>query len=485
MVLPRCQKCSLVSGDIVQDERQTRERTAARLRLVTTSHFHSQSSTTPQSPFVQPWLQLHTMTATLLPRRKVNQPGLEWVEDVFSIEPCWTEEPSIETITRLTRDNLKLSEAEQVTVKAFAEGAFNKLFSIDCAKGRFIFRVSLPVAPVVKTSSEVATLAFIREKTDIPVPHVIAHDADLSNELGFEWMLMERVDARPLHEVWHGMSWMKKGLLVKQIAEHVAQLFNIELSGIGSLGPADKFAANADGQSTHTVGEIVQPAFFKGDNIALDIARGPFRSTHEYLTARLQLLEHFASKLDQEDEDDLEHYSDIQAVLSSLRIVVPRLFPDNSSSTAEPTILCNRDISTSNILVNPQGDLISIVDWECVATLPPYFAVQLPQFLKGPSRTTPPAFTSDTASEVHKTELELYETTCLRKFFLEEMARICPAWLRVFETEKVRADVLVALDKCENDMTVKWVRAWLDAVVEGREPRVSLTDACRNPLGAA
>jgi hypothetical protein len=77
---------------------------------------------------------------------------------------------------------------------------------------------SLPVAPGVKTKSEFATLAFVHEKTNILVPLVIAYDADLTNELGFECMLMERIDARPLHEMWHEIFWLKKGLLVMQTA---------------------------------------------------------------------------------------------------------------------------------------------------------------------------------------------------------------------------------------------------------------------------
>jgi hypothetical protein len=64
------------------------------------------------------------------------------------------------------------------------------------------------------------------------------------------------------------------------------------------------------------------------------------------------------------------------------------------------------------------------------------------------------------------------------------MARICPAWSNVFNTQRVRHDILVALDKCENDMTVKWAKIWLQPVIKGREPRVSLTDACRNPRRA-
>jgi hypothetical protein len=141
--------------------------------------------------------------------------------------------------------------------------------------------------------------------------------------------------------------------------------------------------------------------------------------------------------------------------------------------------------STSNILVDPAtGDLVSIVDWECVTTLPEFAAFQIPQFLKGPTHDGPLAYRENTESEVYKTEIKYYENTCLRKFFLEEMARICPAWSNVFNTQRVRHDILIALDKCENDMTVEWAKSWLQPVIEGREPRVSLTDACRNPKRA-
>jgi hypothetical protein len=50
----------------------------------------------------------------------------------------------------------------------------------------------------------------------------------------------------------------------------------------------------------------------------MGIKRGPFGGSEGYLAARLQLLEHFAAKLDLEGEDDLEHYEDIQAVLSGV-----------------------------------------------------------------------------------------------------------------------------------------------------------------------
>ncbi|KAF1943242.1 hypothetical protein EJ02DRAFT_443490 [Clathrospora elynae] len=358
------------------------------------------------------------MASSSLPIRSVEQPGLEWVEkELLTMEPCWTKEPDIAIVKKLALDHLGLSLGEDFSTK-----------------------------------SEVATLAFVRKKTSIPVPQVIAHDADLKNELGFEWMLMER----------HEVSWLKKSLLVQQIAEYTAQLFRIEFSGIGSLYFEGYNNDNND-NNEYTAGETIQPPFFKSTNITLDIPCGPFPSSQAYLTARLQITEHFASKLDLEDEDDAERYADIQPVLSSLRTVIPCLFPNTSPE---------------HML---RGDLVSIVDWECVTTAPPWQAVQLPQFLKGPTYD-PPDWPVNPASEVYRHDLERYEVTCLRRFFFEEMARVELRWVEVFEQEKVRADVLVALDKCENGMTVKWARGWLEAVAEGRQPRVSLTDACRNPL---
>jgi hypothetical protein len=159
-----------------------------------------------------PWQPLVTMDSPPIILRAVRQPGLEWEINIFSMAPCWTEEPSIDIISKLARKHLDLdlSRDDECSVEAFAEGAFNKLFTVDCSKGCFIFRASLPVAPHVKTKSELPTLAFVRERTDISVPLAMAYDADLANELDFEWMLMQFIDARPLHEVWYEMSWLKK-----------------------------------------------------------------------------------------------------------------------------------------------------------------------------------------------------------------------------------------------------------------------------------
>ena len=55
-------------------------------------------------------------------------------------------------------------------------------------------RVSLPVEPFFKTESEAATLSYIRTHTSIPVPEVIEWDSSADNPLGFEWVLVDKVE---------------------------------------------------------------------------------------------------------------------------------------------------------------------------------------------------------------------------------------------------------------------------------------------------
>ncbi|KAK3375825.1 hypothetical protein B0T24DRAFT_509163, partial [Lasiosphaeria ovina] len=80
-------------------------------------------------------------------------------------------------------------------VDFLAQGTWNQVFLVvDKDRGdEFIFRVCLPVYPWFKTEAEVATIQFIRDNnTSIPAPRVLAFDSSAENELGYEWILMER-----------------------------------------------------------------------------------------------------------------------------------------------------------------------------------------------------------------------------------------------------------------------------------------------------
>jgi hypothetical protein len=64
--------------------------------------------------------------------------------------------------------------------------------------------------------------------------------------------------------------------------------------------------------------------------------------------------------------------------------------------------------------------------------------------------------------------MALYEKTRLREFFLEEMRRVEPRWVEMYEAEEVRRNLVVAMEYYENDMLVKWAKGWMEAVGERR-----------------
>lgn len=403
----------------------------------------------------------------------------------------WTTEPSLHVIEKLSTKHLGIESNNEnaCTVEFFAQGAYNKLYVVTCRKGEFVFRVTLPVAPQVKTLSEVATLSFVREKTSIPVPKVIAFDADLKNELGFEWILMERLDGQPLREKWHEISWLKKGLLVQQVADFVAQLARLELPGIGSIYTSDNITSNGVSPppaSDYQIGEAVQPAFFLEDHIQLPIARGPFPNSHAFVAAHMQHVVHDVTlQLTSTDSDEQEDGAEMQHLFTQLEPLIPQLFPP--STTNEPSYLFHADLSTNNILVNSAGDLVGIVDWESLIAAPSWLSCQLPQFLDVldvPITECPDPLPAEYADDPDAVEgyeeVQFdYETAQLRRFFLEEMARLEPRWVETFRRESTRRDVLLAIELVGLAMQPNLVKGWIEAVGEGRELKCTLTEALR------
>ncbi|KAF2995879.1 hypothetical protein E8E13_004324 [Curvularia kusanoi] len=420
-----------------------------------------------------------------VPTRIVHQPGLQWNDEGL---PEWSKDPSTDIMRKLIQQNLDLEEEPELSF--FAKGALNKLFAFDCRKGRFLIRVTLPVAPRAKTDSEIATIAFIRKQTKIPVPEVVAYCDDLENELGFEWMIMRRIEAQPLHDMWHQLPWLKKQLIVQQLAVHWVELFDIRISGIGSIHTSDMYPNRYDGNCEDSVclGEIVLPGFFMDGRYQLDIDRGPYNSSRNYLNSCLEWVLHSATKLlESEDEDEVEHGQSMQTVYERLQKVIPRYFRHHSHK--EETLLLHRDVTAMNILVNKEGEIVSIVDWECIAAVPIWQACELPSLLRGtvhqfisvPGKVPETEEDHEDRNEFYEQYHMDYEVARLRTFFLEEMQRLSPEWTAAFQADQVRHDIALAISCCYEESYCNWIGAWLKALLEGPEPTVSLEDAIRSP----
>lgn len=230
-------------------------------------------------------LRFSEITEEMTPQESL---GLKWVQGVFSIEPQWITEIDLESIHREISESRAiqiLKPMQNVQVSFLAQGAFNKLYTIQTDSDTLIMRVSLPVDPYWKTASEVATVEWIRLDTALPVPKVLAHQANRENAVGFEWILMTKIPGKTLADAWSSFDWQAKEQLVQQLAIFSSTLFRKQFRGIGNIYSSSASQSSCSDDPPQ-VERIVSMEFFSGDHILQNVPRGPFRSSKDWIDAR-------------------------------------------------------------------------------------------------------------------------------------------------------------------------------------------------------
>lgn len=380
-----------------------------------------------------------------------------------------------------------------VEVSLLAGGAFNKVYTIQAGDDNLVLRVTLPVDPQCKTLSEVATVDWIQSNTILPLPRIIAYNANRENPIDFEWMLMTKIPGRPLTDAWRNIQYPAKERLVQELAVYSSSIFKQQLRGIGNIYP------DSDPHSVYNlhppVQRIVSMLFFFGDHIHLDIVRGPFRTSQEWMLAQLALYEHDAvTKITKytekdnagtDDEDDKDVAERTLRIVRRLRSHADKFFP-TSGEDPEPTMLFHDDLSKHNILVSEEGALTGVIDWECVSALPLWKACDYPKFLDEKPRHEEPVRErygqedNGEPNELYWETLEDFELTCLRRFFLDEMRRLEPGWIEVFEASEAKRDFELAVNQCDIEFSARYIEGWLDDFEAKKTCARSLRDRFHN-----
>ena len=435
--------------------------------------------------------------------------GVGWSSHLSGSEPGWVREPDIQVLERIASRILKYP----CKVSTFAQGSFNKVYDVQrkeeernqddnvAPQKLYLMRVSLPVDSKYKSLSEVATLAWIKQHTTIPVPTVLAFNSDCTaddDELGFEWMLMEKMPGKPLEQAWKSMTWSRKEDLVVRIAHSCAELYSKRFPAIGCLYFAGQYpATNCDftklqsNESTkYVMGRYISMKFFWENHCRYHTPCGPFVSSVDWLRASL--------RLDQLDCDDiLANSTDKEAVDGAMisQATVKRLlgslnviFADEDFSNPS-TVLLHPDMSRGNILVDENGRLQAIIDWECTSAVPLWEAAQYPEFLyQGPDLDIEPQEedfimkkdkSGEEDDEVESNDmfddlLLRYETTQLKKIFITTMEKACPEWVRFFRESTVKADFFRAVHQCgPQKIAHKPINMWLDGLGKGQRDLAS------------
>lgn len=459
----------------------------------------------------------------------LSQPGLRWVLNrCFEAEPIWTHDPKVKTIIKLARQHLQFRDDEKCTADYYMQGAFNKIYLIRCPRNSkdeksFVFRVSLPVDPGFKVTSDAATMRFVRNHTDAPVPRVLAFDPSHENELGFAWTIMEMMPGRPLCEQWRYMTREQKEDLVKRVTDIWAQMFRLKFRGIGNIyqmttppnetdihdmskSPDHVTAISEDSVSavsgstqslsedefsedghvsTYNVGRIVSMCFVWHKRVNYNVYRGPFKCSFDWLSARLNFVIIEADDILKDPLADPKHKIFAGRYSSTARRLqqqLPKFFPEKYCSrtgeTSELTTLHHYDTSGYNVLVDNDGRLTALLDWDGVSAVPLWKACQMPEFLVSTFiddmwyEDKPDAPDRDWVDQkALRDEAITLEKEQLRAFFLDEMEKIAPQWVQIHKTSAKLADFELAVQFCDSLFKSALVDEWLEHLEQGKEYR--------------
>ncbi|KAK1584956.1 phosphotransferase enzyme family-domain-containing protein [Colletotrichum navitas] len=429
--------------------------------------------------------------------------GLAWEDGGFELEPRWTREPSVTAIEKVCRQQLNIQGADNCDVSFYSAGAFNKLYLVQTSGNKVLMRVSLPVDPGDKTRGEVATLHWLRRWTSTPVPRVFAFDDSNDNEIGFEWILMELMPGKSAYKQWRGMSMEQKTRLVEKVAEFQGDILS-QCKGFRSIGTLrpdaikDKEEQKEQQEAEYHVkpSKYVSLVFFWGDNYEYDVPRGPFRSSHDWLSSFLSIviLDYKKSLQEAEDEEDREYAQLGVDVSQKLLTLLPKIFPV-LQHPPEQTFLWHDDLSLQNILVDDDGSITAVLDWECVSTMPSWVVTQAPKFLNGAPREEEPdrdrygdASPGENGGHSDEDDEELdnegktllywvhlmeYEQTQLRKVYAARMQQSHPDWATRVEDCSLKTDFLEAVHRCRGGFHLERISQWVDAVMQGNFPRLA------------
>ncbi|KAI9755315.1 MAG: hypothetical protein M1835_000833, partial [Candelina submexicana] len=335
----------------------------------------------------------------------------------------WKIEPNRDAIKLLAERHLWAAisfEKGDVSVTLLADGNGHKVYNVVVGSKsgvqECVFRVALGLDPFYKVESDVATTEYVRRHTTIPVPKIYIFDSSTNNELGVEWMIMEKNKGTRLsdsstwgHNCLDAQIWDAKTKLAELLASWVDQLSRQKFDKIGSL--YINWSQSSSDIVKFDIGRCVDLRFLEGRRLHFDINRGPYDSSAEYLLAFINI--RLRDRLNLIGADTPLPNHSFSRACEGLNRLVPRFFPGQPHWV---TMLPCRNLHERNIIMGEDGEPVGVLDWEKFAALP----AELFQISSGRPRVLNELFEKDVSN------MKLLE------FFKRRLEELEPPWLSVF-----------------------------------------------------
>ncbi|KZT43671.1 hypothetical protein SISSUDRAFT_1040153 [Sistotremastrum suecicum HHB10207 ss-3] len=273
-----------------------------------------------------------------------------------------------------------------ITAPPTIQASYHKIYFITLASGReAVLRLARPCIPHIKVENEVAVLCHVARTTTVPVPAVWFWSSDANspdNILGYEYIVMDKINARSLESQWRHIPPVVFDSILDQVIDHWLALRTASFgSSVGGL----RFGRTPDGKIDTTViepGPVVEEVMWQTPDVkrywtdlginedfaSLNI-KGPYSDYRRYLQDHLRI---YARNIS------------LHPTLEFARHFIPRieqlvinLDDDNFDYTRAAkdvaVYLAHQDTHLGNLLF--EGDrIVSMLDWEFSGLYPGFIA---------------------------------------------------------------------------------------------------------------
>ncbi|KAF2820723.1 hypothetical protein CC86DRAFT_248941, partial [Ophiobolus disseminans] len=231
--------------------------------------------------------------------------------------------------------------------------------------------------------AEIEIIQHLHRHTNIPVPENIASDSSFDGELGVPYIMMRRLPGVPSNKLWFEDNEKRNHITADDILEETEKKrVNMLQSLAKVMSELQSFSFDKIGRpdfiNTYSGGEFD----FTNPDLEQTYPYGPFTSSTAYMTTQLDALWPLSPPTEG------LHYFD-RLIRIGVRKVLDIIYahPAISHSVATPSstesfVLRHPDLDFQNILVDADGNVTGLLDWDGCTTVPRCAGyASLPSFL--------------------------------------------------------------------------------------------------------
>ncbi|MCJ1470984.1 hypothetical protein MMC07_009632 [Pseudocyphellaria aurata] len=291
--------------------------------------------------------------------------------------PLWTMDNCslINLATDVRKSILTTSEdCSSCRVISRLNGSYNVIYILQFEDGlKYVIRLPAlgwgnrwTLAAKKAFESQVLTMHLIRRMTDIPLPEIFAFDATQRNSLETPYMVMSFISGFTVEALWYNKTGPtpleeRRSRILSTTAMAMAQLQKLKFDWIGSLQLNGETEDN-----TLRIGPCYEwnlpsrHAELRGQDP--DIREfGPFRTTKDYLN--------YLHNLQEKDSHPMA--VGCRELLDRMIASFPLSLDEALDvSSHETFVLTAPDFDSQNFIIDEQGNLTGIMDWDHVLTMP-------------------------------------------------------------------------------------------------------------------